>query len=220
MECITSVYQSTDGRIFQGIGAANECRQYEIAMSLRGIKARLNEIGYAEEDVSDTYNAIFPYRHGGRLYRAKPRTADEYKGFLDYVFFTAGEPRELTEARKLTPVFPVDMSVVVHKGSKHPHATILQKEIADGLRDKAEPVVEMISLQSTALVPVGNHGEVTSVRRGRCTMITFNGITKTITGWAKEIGISYRALQSRLVRMSIERALTMPYAPRKMKIPT
>lgn len=203
MQCITSVYQSTDGRIFQGTRAHDECRQYEIAMNLRGIKTRLNEIGYEETDVADAYNEIFPRRHGGRLYHAKPRNDDEYRGFLDYVYFTAGEPRELTEARKMNPVFPMDLSVVVHKGSKRPHATILQTEIAAGLRNGTMQPVEMVPLQSTALVVTKT---VAVAKRGP-KPITYNGETHSIAAWARRCGINKNTLYSRLRKMPFEEAI-------------
>lgn len=207
MQCITSVYQSTDGRIFQGTRAHDECRQYEIAMNLRGIKTRLNEIGYEETDVADAYNEIFPRRHGGRLYHAKPRNDDEYRGFLDYVYFTAGEPRELTEARKMNPVFPMDLSVVVHKGSKRPHATILQAEIAAGLRNGTMQPVEMVPLQSTALVTTRTVA-IPGVRaRYGSKIITYNGETHSIAEWAVKCGISKSTMYARLKRMSFEEAI-------------
>lgn len=204
MQIITSVYQSNDGHIFQGVRAHDECRQYEIAMNLRHIKTRLNEIGYEETDVAEPYNEIFPRRHGGRLYHAKPRNEDEYKGFLDYVYFTAGEPRELTEARKMNPVFPMDLSVVVHKGSKRPHATILQAEIAAGLRNGTMKPVEMVPLQSTALVVTKT---VSVKRRYNASPITYNGETHSLAEWARHYQINYKTLYGRLKRMSFEEAI-------------
>lgn len=208
MQIITSVYQSNDGHIFQGVRAHDECRQYEIAMNLRHIKTRLNEIGYEETDVAEPYNEIFPRRHGGRLYHAKPRNEDEYKGFLDYVYFTAGEPSELTEARKMNPIFPMDLSVVVHRGTKRPHATILQAEIAAGLRNGTMQPVEMVPLQSTALVPVMATVETKTHRAAEPRRITWNGVTKTVREWADELGITPRTLYSRLKKFSLEDAMT------------
>lgn len=207
MQIITSVYQSNDGHIFQGVRAHDECRQYEIAMNLRHIKTRLNEIGYEETDVVEPYNEIFPRRHGGRLYHAKPRNEDEYKGFLDYVYFTAGEPRELTEARKMNPIFPMDLSVVVHRGTKRPHATILQAEIAAGLRNGTMQPVEMVPLQSTALVVAATVGTKTR-RAAEPRVVTWNGVTKTVREWADELGITTLSLTRRLNEYALEDAMT------------
>ena len=207
MQIITSVYQSNDGHIFQGVRAHDECRQYEIAMNLRHIKTRLNEIGYEETDVAELYNDIFPRRHGGRLYHAKPRNEDEYKGFLDYVYFTAGEPRELTETRKMNPIFPMDLSVVVHRGTKRPHATILQAEIAAGLRNGTVQPVDMVPLQSTALVVTATVG----TKRNRAVeprVVTWNGVTKTVREWADELGITTLSLTRRLNKYALEDAMT------------
>ena len=43
--------------------------------------------------------------------------------------------------------------------------------------------------------------------------LTHNGETKCITDWAEEIGITQQAMQSRLSRMPLERALSLPGHP-------
>jgi hypothetical protein len=41
-------------------------------------------------------------------------------------------------------------------------------------------------------------------------LITFNGETKTITRWSREVGISNEAMRRRLEKWSLERALITP----------
>jgi hypothetical protein len=54
--------------------------------------------------------------------------------------------------------------------------------------------------------------------RSSCVLLTHKGITKNITDWALDIGISVNALSQRLyLGWSIERALTQPLKKRTQK---
>lgn len=53
--------------------------------------------------------------------------------------------------------------------------------------------------------------EEQSANTSRTTKITFKGKTKSLRGWAREIGISHTQLASRLKTWSLDEALTTPY---------
>lgn len=54
--------------------------------------------------------------------------------------------------------------------------------------------------------------------RSHCVQLTFNGVTKNVTDWAGDVGMSANALNQRLyLGWSIERALTQPLKKRTVK---
>ena len=50
--------------------------------------------------------------------------------------------------------------------------------------------------------------------KGNNKLITFNGVTKPLSSWAEDLGMSIQTLASRLYTHTVEDALTMPYQPK------
>lgn len=70
---------------------------------------------------------------------------------------------------------------------------------------KKEKARKQIAINRQIMIANGN----TTFPIRKAKYITFEGETKTLSGWARHIGITKQALNKRLKTMSIEKALTL-----------
>lgn len=204
MKLITAIYMSDDGKVFNSVTAQEECRRYETDLRMKPIRVVLEKIGYEEKSIGEEYNQAFPRRHSGILCHAMPRNREEYEACLMYVEAVHGGSKELRDMRKLNPLFPMDLNLVVHKSVKHHHVEIYQREITDGLSGK----------KTVQPAPHENEAAQTkSKMKGwsrQPKYFTYNGETHSIREWAKLKNIDPSTMSMRFRTMSVEEAITKP----------
>lgn len=125
IKCISSVWQSSDGKLFTGTESAREdCRRHEIDLVLNHVLPRLSEIGYVEKDATE-YGELFARRHHGTLISATPCNVADWHDLVNYVTLKHEVPDLIREEGKLTPELPFTAHILVYKGVKRAHARMI-----------------------------------------------------------------------------------------------
>jgi len=198
VKCIHSIYQSTDGKIFQGAEEAKELAlRHEINLVCGPIKQRIDQIGYAEYDVAKQVNERFPRRWHSVLITATPHNVASYHDVLMYVSMMHHEPPELIEAAKMEVEFPAQLYILVYKGTKRYHAHLLAQAMANCLKSEIKPV-ELAPIKPAPEAPARGSkrypykGEMHTIRE----IATMSGISETTikkrisSGWPYEKAFS------------------------------